>query len=154
MARRFRDEYGSRPLHLVACAACFALAGWALVQIFGGLHPIEVVIWIGFAAVAHDLVLLPAYTLMGAIAYRGLRVAGGDPLRVAALNHLRIPALASALLLLVWFPLILGLSGSRYLADTGLAADAYLGRWLLITAALFGLSALAFALRVRRARTA
>ncbi len=154
MATRFRTEYGSRPLHLVAGLASFALAGWALVHIFDGLHPIEVVVWIAAGTIAHDLVLLPVYTLMSAIAYRGLRVQTGDPRRLAALNHLRLPAMLSGVLLLVWFPLILGLSGSRFAGDTGLTTGAYLGRWLLITGAAFALSAVAFAVRVRRMRTA
>ena len=154
IASRFRAEYGSGPLHLVACVASFALAGWAVIQIFDGLKPVEVVIWLLIGSVAHDLVLFPVYTLMGAIAYRGLRAGGGDPRRVAALNHLRLPAMLSGLLLLVWFPLILGLSETRYVADTGLTTDAYLGRWLLISGAAFALSALAFAVRVRRMRGA
>src|SRR5207253_9921907 len=35
IARRFRYEYGAGPLHLVAIAASFSLAGWGLVEIFG-----------------------------------------------------------------------------------------------------------------------
>ena len=153
MARRFRNEYGSGPLHLVACAATFALAGWAVIQIFDGLHPVEVVVWLAAGTVAHDLVLLPVYTLMGALAYRGLRVDEAHPRRIAVLNHLRLPAMLSGLLLLVWFPPVLGLSESRFRADTGLSTDAYLDRWLLITGAAFALSAVAFAVRVRRAQS-
>ena len=37
MARRFRYEYGSGPLHLVGVAAAFSVAGWALVEIFATL---------------------------------------------------------------------------------------------------------------------
>jgi len=153
MARRFQEHYGSRPLHLVAIAASFALAGWALLHVFDGLHPVEVVIWLIAGALAHDLVLLPLYTLMAAIAYRGVRADTGDRARVAALNHLRIPAALSGFLLLLWFPLILGTSESRFKASTGLTTDAYLGRWLLITGVAFTLSAVAFAVRVRRLRS-
>lgn len=152
MARRFRYYYGSGPMHLVAILASFSLAGWGLVEIFGGIHPTNVAIWLGGAVVAHDLVLLPLYSLLAAIAYRGLEVTGGDALRVSALNHLRIPAFFSGSLFLVWFPEILRLGEPRFRHATGMTAHPYLGRWLLITGALFALSAFAFALRVRRAR--
>jgi hypothetical protein len=152
MAARFREEYGSRPLHLVACAATFALVGWALLQIFDGLHPVEVVVWIAAGSVAHDLVLFPIYALMGALAYRGLRVESGRRDRVAVLNHVRLPALLSGLLLLTWFPLLFGLSDPRFELSTGQSTGGYLSRWLLITGAAFALSAAAFALRVRRSR--
>lgn len=149
--RRFRDEYGSGPLHLAVHAAAFALAGYALLQVLDLAEGLNFALWFGAAVVAHDLVLLPLYSLMAAIAYRGLDVARSDPVRIAALNHLRIPALLSGLTLLVWFPLVLRLS-ERYERATGLSIEPYLGRWLLLTGAAFAASALIFALRVRRLR--
>ena len=151
MARRFRYEYGSGPLHLVAVVASFALASYALLQILDQPRAIDFVLWFGAAVVAHDLVLLPVYSLMALIAYRGLDVASAEPVRVAALNHVRLPALLSGLTLLVWFPLILGLS-ERYERATALSIEPYLGRWLLLTGAAFALSAVVFAVRVRRLR--
>jgi hypothetical protein len=67
------------------------------------------------------------------------------------INYLRVPASLSGLLLLAWFPLIFKLV-SRYPGATGLSEDVYLGRWLAITGVLFGAAAIAFALRLRRAR--
>jgi hypothetical protein len=151
MGRRFRYEYGSGPLHLVAVTASFSLAGYALIQILDLPRGLDFVLWFAAAVVAHDLVLLPVYSLMAAIAYRALDVSRGEPLRVAAINHLRIPAMLSGLALLVWFPLILGLS-DRYERATALGIEPYFGRWLLLTGIAFGLSAIAFALRVRRLR--
>ena len=52
-------------------------------------------------------------------------------------NHIRAPALISGLLLLVYFPLILGPAGPEYLNATGHPLHGYLRNWLLITAALF-----------------
>ena len=152
MARRFRYEYGSGPLHLVGVLASFSLAGWALVEIFHGLYAMNIAIWLGGAVIGHDLVLLPLYSLLAAIAYRGLGPATGEPRPVRALNHLRIPAFLAEVLFLVWFPEILGLGEPRFRHATGLTTHGYLGRWLLITGALFALSAVAFAVRVRRAR--
>ncbi len=154
MARRFRYEYGSAPLHAVALVGTLAISAWALYEALGGLAPWSFTVWFVAGILAHDLVLLPLYSLLGAVAYRGLRVATGEPVRVTALNHLRVPALLSALSLLVWFPLILGLSETRYRADTGLTTGAYLGRWLVLTGTMFLISAVAFAVRVRRLRSA
>ena len=65
--------------------------------------------------------------------------------------YVRVPAALSGLLLLVWFPLIGGTVDRRYRSATGLSADGFLVRWLLISAVLFGGSALLLAVRVRRA---
>ena len=54
------------------------------------------------------------------------------------LNHIRIPAAFSALLLqLISFPLIFQIDEPRYELTTGLDLDRYLGNWLLITAVMF-----------------
>lgn len=52
----------------------------------------------------------------------------------------------------MWFPLISGMVEQRYRLGTGLSADVFLARWLLITAALFGGSALLLVLRLLRLR--
>ena len=65
--------------------------------------------------------------------------------------YVRVPAALSGLLLLVWFPLISGMVDRRYRLATGLSPDGFLARWMLITAVLFGGSALLLALRLRRA---
>jgi hypothetical protein len=70
---------------------------------------------------------------------------------VRALNHLRIPALASGLLLLLFFPGIIQQGHDTYLAATGQDQQPYLGRWLLLTAAFFTISALLYTGRLARA---
>jgi hypothetical protein len=152
----FRREYGAGPLHLLAVAASVAIAAYALSRVFDVVgDPMRVVLWLAGAIVAHDLVLLPLYALLGAIAGGAIvPEARRSRLRIAALNHLRAPALASGLLLLVWFPLIAAEAPGTYTRVSGLDVGVYLDRWLLATAVLFGGSALLFALRVRRlART-
>jgi hypothetical protein len=52
----------------------------------------------------------------------------------------------------VWFPLILEEGGAGYMRVSGMPTDVYLGRWLLLSAALFAGSAFLFAVRVRRLR--
>ncbi|WP_347232478.1 hypothetical protein [Streptomyces sp. C] len=67
-----------------------------------------------------------------------------------------MPAFVSGVLLLVYWPLVLGEVG-HYTVTTGLPSGVFLGRWLLITACLFAASAAVLAVRlwagrVRRGR--
>lgn len=158
--RRFRSNYGATPLHLVLLLASFVIAGWAVSHVTSTGPTLNFVLWFAGAIVVHDLVLLPLYSLLAGAGYRLLRVEGagrqmlGEPtaLPIRTLAHLLVPTAISAIVFVVWFPLILGLSESRYRADTGLSTSGYLGRWLLLTAALFLISAVAYAVRLRRAR--
>jgi hypothetical protein len=151
--RRQLRWYGASPLHLLALLACFGLAGYAAARLIPS-RPLSVVAWFIGAVVGHDLLLMPLYSLadrsvMAAVRHR-------DPqLPVASwINYVRVPAALSGLLLLVWFPLILRLR-TPYHASTTLSADPYVWHWLAVTGALFLLSAVAFALRLRgKAHTA
>lgn len=140
--RRFRRLYGAHPLHLVGLLASFVVAGYAAWRLFGS-RPAAVVLWFVGAAVVNDLVLAPLYALID----RSGRRRGSFP---PWWNHVRFPAAISLLLLLVWFPLIARRS-QIYQGATDLSQSVYLGRWALISGALFALSALAFLVgRLRR----
>jgi hypothetical protein len=155
LVKRFRRLYGANPLHLLSVIAMLAFVGYVLVQIFDGLYPWNLVLWFVGAIVAHDLIAYPLYTTADLIAGRGAAAVSGQADRVVPVaNFLRVPAIVSGILFVVWFPLILGLSADRYEGATGQSVDPYLPRWLFITAALFGLSALTYAWRLRRARRA
>jgi hypothetical protein len=147
----FRREYGAGPFHLVALAASVSIAAYALARVFDVVgDPARVLLWLLAAIVAHDLVLFPLYALLGAIVAGAIvRPGRRSRVRIAALNHLRVPALLSGLLLLVWFPLIAAEAPRTYANASGLDVNVYLDRWLLGTAVLFTGSALLFALRVR-----
>jgi hypothetical protein len=148
--RRFSAAYGAGPLHLLAVLASFAVAAYALARSFDLLgDPSRMLVWLGAGIVAHDLLLLPFYTLLGLLVAAALLRPGDSPsrLRIAALNHLRFPALLSGLLALVWFPLIAGKGSGTFTRASGLSNDVYFERWLLLSAALFAASALVFALR-------
>ena len=67
------------------------------------------------------------------------------------INYVRIPVAFSLLLLLTFFPLILGLSEPEYHRASGLTTQPYLWRWLAVTGVLFAVSAVIYALRWRRA---
>ena len=57
----------------------------------------------------------------------------------------------SLLILMVFFPLILGLSEPGYHRASGLTTQPYLWRWLGVTGVLFAGSAVSYALRWRQA---
>ena len=147
--KRLRYEYGDSPVHLLAALVCFAVSAWALVQVFGAVGmPLNVVKWLVGSLVLHDLILLPVYAGLGVLAARVLlRGRPRDRLRIAALNHLRVPAILAATAFLVWYPMILAKSNPGFERTTGLTKDAYLGRWLLLCAVLFAGSAVIFAIR-------
>lgn len=134
------------PFQLLLLAASFTLAAYAGVRLLAD-DWFAVALWFVGAALLHDLVLLPLYAVADRAVVRGLGAAGR---REWAL-YVRVPAALSGLLLLVWFPLISGMVDRRYRSATGLSPDGFLARWLLITAVLFGVSALLLAARVRRA---
>ena len=103
-------------------------------------------------AIGHDLILLPAYSVLDRSARSLLaRLPRRRPARVPMVNHLRAPALISGLLLLIYAPLISGRADYGYRLDSGHPAAGYLRNWLLISAALFLGSGLIYLARVLRA---
>ncbi len=141
-----RPALGS-PLQILLLACSFALAGYAGVRLFAG-DWFGVALWFVGAALVHDLVLVPLY----AGADRALAGALGAVGRRRWTLYVRVPAMLSGLLLLVWFPMISGQVADHYRSATGLSGDGFLSRWLLVTAVLFGGSAALLVLRLRRAR--
>jgi hypothetical protein len=157
---RIRRWYGAHPLHLLALLAAFALAGYAAGAVVAAGQWQVVALWFLAAIVGHDLLLFPLYSLADLSLRRLLpRHAGAAPAapsRAATaqppvINHLRVPAGFSLLLLLVWFPLILRISSSHYHQASGLTAAPYLWRWLAVTGVMFLASAVSYALRLRHA---
>jgi hypothetical protein len=159
MLTRFREVYGSHPLHLMTLIAGFALFGYVVFSIKPATlwNPNtwwqSIAVWFAVAIIAHDLVLFPLY----AIADRILLSAGRIRKRttsVSFVNYLRVPALGSGLTLLVFLPGIIEQGAFTYGAATGQTQEPFLGRWLLLTAALFAASAVVYAIRLGLARGA
>lgn len=149
---RYRRLYGAHPLHLLIMLAGFALLGYVVATIeprtLWNSHVWwqSIAVWFAVAIVAHDFVLFPLY----AIADRLLTT---SPARHwHALNHIRVPALGSALTLLVFLPGIIEQGAPTYSAATGQTQQPFLARWLLLTAAMFAVSAAVYAIRLGRAR--
>ncbi len=150
----FRRLYGENPLHLFAQIITLALAGYAASRV-----PLEsdvwvkMLIWFVGAALGHDLVLYPLYAIAdSATHFRLFRRARPLPhvAGVPWINYLRVPVGLSLLLLLVWWPLILSDAPGTFFAATGLATDVYLPRWLAITGVFVLVSAVLYALKVRK----
>jgi ABC-type branched-subunit amino acid transport system permease subunit len=137
-----RARYGSSPLHLLAHLAALGLAAWALLQALqlGGAG--RIVLWLVGAVVLHDLVLWPAYTTLDRLARRS-RPAG-------CANYVRVPVGISALLLLVFFPVMCGKGEAAYARVSGASWEGYAARWLLVSAALFAVSGALYLARSRR----
>ncbi|MEV7612138.1 hypothetical protein [Streptomyces sp. NPDC089799] len=144
----FRRRYGAPPLHLLLVLASFALACYAGLRLLKG-DALGVAMWFVGAALLHDLVLLPLYAVTDLVVQRvlGHQPGEGGSRPRFGVNHVRVPAFVSGVLLLVYWPLILRRVG-HYTIYTGLPADVFLGRWLLITACLFAASAAVLAARL------
>ena len=156
---RLRRFYGSHPLHLLTMVAGFALVGYVVFTFNPatlwnpGTWWQSIAVWLAAAIIFHDLALFPLY----ALADRLLGIAAGRCRRrgqppVPARNYVRIPALASGLTLLIFWPGILRQGSATYLAATGQTQQPFLGRWLLLTAFMFSASALGYAVRLALAR--
>lgn len=146
MARR----YGASAWHLVTMLGLAAVTAYAVSRLLGDPALIRIAAWFVGAAVVWDLLLGPLYAGADAAlrpVSRRLRVQGVRPL-----NYVRVPALLSSLLLVVYAPLVLQRSEGVFSAKSGLSQDVYLGRWLGVTAALFGVSAVLYLVAVLRAR--
>lgn len=145
----WRRLYGTNPLQLLALLGCFALAAYAALRASSGPLPVRMAVWFVAAIVAHDLVLFPLYaladrSLSGLLSRRQRRHPVSQAGRV---NYVRVPLLLSGLLLLIFLPVIIRQGEVFYHNASGLDESPYLGRWLLISAALFLASALLFAVR-------
>nr|WP_244809036.1 hypothetical protein [Streptomyces sp. So13.3] len=153
--KSLRARYGASPLHLLLVLCSFALTAYAGTRLLKG-DTLRIAIWFVGAALIHDLVLLPLYTLTDRATQALVGSRGGagrhDRPRTTWINYLRVPTFVALLLLITWYPLILSKVPGYQLA-TGLPADVFLGRWLLITAALFAASALCLITSMRRHRT-
>jgi hypothetical protein len=154
--RAFSRAYGSSPLHLVLAAGAFAVAGYAAFRALSKEPVLPQAKWFVGAILAHDFVLLPLYSLalivlLHAIGGRAAREGRPlSPARLLVLNHVRVPAALSLLALLLFFPLVLGLSEAGYRGVSGLSTDPYLPRFLFLTLALFAGSGALLAVRLLR----
>lgn len=143
--------YGAGVAHAAVMVVSFVLAGaavWGL-GVEGLWNPDRwwqsVAVWFVGAAVLHDLVLYPLYSLADRAS---LPTRSRTVRRVPIRQHIRVPVLAAALTLLIFFPGILNTDDAAIIAATGMDRHPYLERWLWLTAAMIAASVAVFLLRV------
>lgn len=162
LAWRLRVGYGAPWWHLLLLVGCFAVTGWVVLRLAGETTAVRMLIWFVAAVIVHDLVMWPVYAAADRALLTATRSAtaiqadvgnGSRPARLSVVNHVRVPALGSALLFVVYLPGILQLGGGTFTAATGLTQQPYLTRWLLASAAMFAVSGLWLAVRLPRARS-
>jgi hypothetical protein len=149
---RFRVFYGAQPLHLLAAIISFALVvagfvGW----LTPGSDARGILLWLIGCLLGTQLVLLPLAWLLDRIAFgvdRGHRSSQAH----ASTAFVRVPALLSALLLLVFAPLIFRADTATFEASTGTSPAPYLDRWLIATGCMFAISAVVYAVTLARSR--
>lgn len=144
-----RRKYGAHPAHLL-----LLLAGFALTVVAGGAlldeQTFRVAKWFTASAVLHDAIFVPVYIGLDSLLVKAWRRRPG---RVAWLNFVRIPAAISAIMLLVYYPVISN-KANAFEYKTGRPTDVYLGHWLQATAVLFALSAIWYLARLVAVRRA
>ena len=113
----------------------------------------SILVWFAAAIIAHDLVLFPIYALVDRILVAGSRLRPRIEASVPVLNYVRIPAMGAALTLLVFLPGIIQQGAPVYAAATGQTQEPFLGRWLLLTAAMFAISAVVYGIRLAAGTT-
>jgi len=138
--------------HLVVILAGLALAGYAAVRVVVGTDQwMRIGVWFIAAIVVHDLVAFPVYAALDRVV-TGVTGAGrsGSSVRprLPLTNHLRVPALGSLLLLVVFLPQISGQGDGGFTNASGLAPGPYGLRWVVLSAVLFACSAVLYAARV------
>ena len=122
----------------LAYLALLPLCSWALLELLAGRSAERIALWLIAAVVVHDLVALPLYSGADRAAQTVLR---------GAVNHVRIPAALSLLMLVVFWATIAEKGEGAYRAASGESFDGHAARWLLVTTALFAGSGLLYLLR-------
>ena len=149
--RLIRKYYGAHPAHLLAMLSGFALVGYTLVTFTPSELWNQGTWWQSIGCGSS-----PRSSHTTSCSSRSTRSpTGSSPLRrranrrpeVAARNYIRVPALAAGLTLLIFLPGIIEQGATAYQAATGQTQQPFLGRWLLLTAVMFGISAVGYATR-------
>jgi hypothetical protein len=153
----FTRLYGDRLLHLLVLLGALALAAYTIwvLGIDALFNPTvwwqSIAVWFAVAVIGHDLILFPLYALAERLLPKGR--ATRYPRAVPVVNYLRMPTLATALTFFLFLPGIIEQGAFTYHAATGLTQEPFLGRWLLLVAAFYLVSAVCYAVRTVMTRT-
>jgi len=139
--RRVRVLYGAGPGHLAVLLLSLAVAGYAASIVAGDPLWPWMAVWFVAAVIGHDGVLSPLAAAADAVLRRLPRR------RSTTVNYYRVPMLGAGLTFLMFLPGIIRQGEPVVVGQTGLDQGPFLGRWLLLVAAMAGASALVYAVR-------
>jgi len=139
--RHVRVLYGAGPGHLAVLLLSLAVAGYAASIVAGDPLWPWMAVWFVAAVIGHDGVLSPLAAAADAVLRRLPRR------RSTTVNYYRVPMLGAGLTFLMFLPGIIRQGEPVVVGQTGLDQGPFLGRWLLLAAAMAGASALVYAVR-------
>jgi hypothetical protein len=141
---RFRVLYGAGPLNLAVLLLCVAVAGYAASIVAGDAAWPWMAVWFVAAVVVHDGLLSSLAAVADAVLRFCLRWFPRVPARPTTVNYIRVPVLGAALTFLMFLPGIIRQGEPVVIGQTGLDQGPFLGRWLLLVAAMVAVSALVY----------
>ena len=139
--RHVRVLYGAGPGHLAVLLLSLVVAGYAASIVAGDPLWPWMAVWFVAAVIGHDGVLSPLAAAADAVLRRLPRR------RSTTVNYYRVPMLGAGLTFLMFLPGIIRQGEPVVVGQTGLDQGPFLGRWLLLVAAMAGASALVYAVR-------
>jgi len=149
----FKRLYGDHVLHFIVLVAALALGGYTISVL--GVDQLfnprvwwqSIAVWFAVAVIGHDLILFPLYALAERLLPKRRRGEPATRRRVPIVNYVRMPTLAAALTFAMFLPGIIEQGAVTYTAATGLTQEPYLGRWLLLVAGFYLVSAVCYLVR-------
>jgi hypothetical protein len=135
---------------LLLLAGSLAFAGYVADRVVNVPYAWMIGVFFVGAILAHDFVLFPFYALADRV-IRSRAARSPDRVGPPWINHVRIPALLSGVLLVMFFPLVFGLGERTYRSATGLGTGPYLVRFLLVSGVLFAASGVLYLWRLWKA---
>ena len=139
--RHLRVLYGAGPGHLAVLLLSLAVAGYAASIVAGDPLWPWMAVWFVAAVIGHDGVLSPLAAAADAVLRRLPRR------RSTTVNYYRVPMLGAGLTFLMFLPGIIRQGEPVVVGQTGLDQSPFLGRWLLLVAAMAAVSALVYGVR-------
>jgi hypothetical protein len=147
MRRRFRAYYGAAPVHLAVVLLSIGLAGYAASIVAGDPLWPWMAVWFVAVVVGHDAVLAPLAAAVDRVLHVALHRLPRVTVRPAIVNYFRVPALGAGLTFLMFLPGIIRQGEPVVRGQTGFDQAAFLGRWLMLVAAMAAASALVYGVR-------
>lgn len=148
MGARLRSAYGARLLHLVGLLVAFGLTAYAIVQVAGRPDFGRMAIWFLGAIVLHDLVFLPAYSLLNRLTGLPRPIRDRRARSVALFNHLRGAIALGALLFILFYPSILQKAEGGFLSNADFGTDPFPNRWAWATGVVLVASLVLYVVRI------